>query len=75
MPPVLGFLLPWAIRLVAKFGLPMVEKRWPALKPIVDEILSLMGGAASDTALPPVPTPHLMAAAAHYNERAQLTPV
>lgn len=62
MPSWLSFLLPYALKLVTDIGIPFVESKWPALKPILDEIVGVIGG---DT----MPSPQLLSAANHFNEK------
>lgn len=59
MPAWLSFLLPLAISLVERYGIPLVEKKWPFLVPILNEVIAVLGG------LPPGPS--LTSAANHFN--------
>jgi hypothetical protein len=59
MPAWLGFLLPIVLGLIKTYGVPLVEAKWPALIPIVQEILSVLGGAPASE--------NLKSAGDHYN--------
>lgn len=59
MAAVWAFLIPFLVKLILRIGLPLVEKRFPGLQPLIDEALKVMGGAP--------PSPHLESAATHYN--------
>lgn len=61
MPPFLAFLLPFLVRLALKIGLPALEKRFPFIVPIAEEILKLIGGQAK------TPSPNLQTTALQYN--------
>lgn len=54
----------WLIALLVKmalsFGLPWLEKRFPALAPIIEEILKVIGGAA--------PSPAIQSTVEHYKK-------
>lgn len=60
------FLVKLALFLVRTFGLPLVLKQWPALKPILDELLDVLGKWE--------PSDELHAAASHYNQLVGVSP-
>lgn len=64
MPIWLSVLLPMILNLIKKYGIPVVEQKWPWLKPIIDEILAIIGGRGIQN-----PSAELLSAANHYNEK------
>lgn len=62
MPFWLTIILPIVINALKKYGIPFIEAKWPALVPIIDEILALLSGPKKE------PSMHLITAANKYNE-------
>lgn len=70
MPWWLSALLPFILNLIKTYGIPALEQKFPALIPIINEILALLGGRGIQK-----PSPELVAAADHYNaKKSGLTP-
>lgn len=57
---VLAFLWPMAKMFLINYAIPFLEKRFPALVPILEEIIHILGGGQA--------SPQLLASADHYLE-------
>ena len=48
---MLAILLPIALKIVAAYGLPALEARFPKLAPILEEILKVLAGSTPSTSV------------------------
>lgn len=56
---ILGWILPLFLKAVTQIGLPAIEKEWPSLIPIINEIIKVLGGTP--------PSASLKTVSNHYN--------
>jgi len=57
---ILNYVVPIAVSIIKNYGIPALEQKFPALVPLLTELLTLLGGTTTN------PTPALHAAAEHY---------
>lgn len=44
MPSWISWVLPIVLNLLRTYGVPAIERQWPSLTPIIEEILLILGG-------------------------------
>lgn len=59
---MISALIPVVVSLLKSYAVPALEAKWPALIPIVNEILRLLGQSSTTP-----PSPQLKSAGDHYN--------
>lgn len=62
---LISILIPFVVGLLKSYAVPALEAKWPALIPIVNEILNLVGQGSTSNAV--APSAELKAAGDHFN--------
>lgn len=63
---IVSVLLPFAVSLIEKYGIPALEQRFPSLIPLINAVLALIGGGD--------PHPALQGTADHFNSLVAMAP-